>query len=77
MTRLLNQLGDFLRDHAAWVRRLQWVVAGVYIFLLVVPVCLPLPDDSARIFSHLTIFAQFVFWGIWWPFVLLSMVFTR
>lgn len=75
MTRLLNQFGDFLRDHAVWVRRLQWVVAGVYVFLLVIPACLPLPDDSARIFSHLTIFAQFVFWGIWWPFVLLSMVF--
>jgi polyferredoxin len=75
MNRLLNQLGLFLRDHGAWVRRLQWAVVAVYGFLLLVPACLSLPDDSARIFNHLTIFAQFVFWGIWWPFVLLSMVF--
>jgi hypothetical protein len=74
MARCLNRTGVWLRDHGALVRRLQWGVALVYVLLLLVPACLPLPTDSARMFNNLTIFAQFVFWGIWWPFVLLSMV---
>ncbi|QEL57920.1 4Fe-4S binding protein [Chromobacterium paludis] len=66
--------GDWLRDHGALLRKLQWAVVLVYAFLLIVPACLELPGDAARMWNNLTIFAQFVFWGIWWPFVLLSMV---
>jgi polyferredoxin len=70
----LAQAGDWLRDHAAWIRRLQWGVVLVYGSLLLVPALMPLPDDSAHVLNNITLFAQFVFWGIWWPFVLLSMV---
>ncbi|RBH38867.1 hypothetical protein C3F00_042870, partial [Pseudomonas sp. MWU13-2860] len=71
---MLALAGVWLRDHAALLRKLQWAVVLVYAFLLIVPACLPLPEDTARMWDNLTIFAQFVFWGIWWPFVLLSMV---
>jgi hypothetical protein len=67
-------VGNWLRDHAGALRLLQWLVVLVYAALLLIPAWLPLPGDSARIVNNLTIFAQFVFWGIWWPFVLLSMV---
>lgn len=65
--------GDFLRRHQRALRRLQWGVVLVYVALIVVPVFLPLPDEHARVFNHLTVAAQFAFWGIWWPFVLVSM----
>ncbi|POA97410.1 hypothetical protein C2134_16390 [Chromobacterium sinusclupearum] len=71
---LLALTGNWLRDHGGLLRKLQWAVVLVYGFLLIVPACLDLPDDAARMWNNLTIFAQFVFWGIWWPFVLLSMV---
>ncbi|CUA81857.1 4Fe-4S binding domain [Gulbenkiania indica] len=74
MNTLLARSGDWLRDNGHWIRRLQWVVVLVYAFLLIVPAVMPLPPDSARMLDNLTVFAQFVFWGIWWPFVLLSMV---
>ena len=67
-------LGDWLQRHGTLIRRLQWGVVLAYAVLIVVPALLPLPDETARVFNHLTVFAQFAFWGIWWPFVLLSMV---
>jgi polyferredoxin len=47
-------------------------MVALYAALLVIPVLLPLPDNAAYIWSNFTRFARFVFWGIWWPFVLLS-----
>ncbi len=67
------RFADFLRDHARWLRRLQWLIVAFYLSLLIIPALLPLPDRSASVFNNLTIFAQFAFWGVWWPFVLLSM----
>ncbi len=68
-----SAVADWLRDHASLLRKLQWVVVALYGFLLIVPATLPLPDNSASVFNNLTIAAQFAFWGIWWPFVLVSM----
>ncbi|HUO54545.1 MAG TPA: 4Fe-4S binding protein [Rhodoblastus sp.] len=74
MDAALARLGTWLRDHQRLLRRLQWAVVGVYVGLLVVPAILPLPQGAAHIWTNVTLFAQFVFWGIWWPFVLVSMV---
>jgi polyferredoxin len=71
---LAAALGDWLRRQGHWIRAIQWIVVLCYAVLILVPVMLPLPDETAHIFTHLTVFAQFVFWGIWWPFVLISMV---
>lgn len=70
----LARLGDWLRDHRPLILGLQWLVVACYAFLLIAPTLLPPPDQTAHIWTDLTVFAQFAFWGIWWPFVLLSMV---
>lgn len=70
----LARAGNWLRDHAVLIRRLQWLVVVVYAVLLLVPAFLPLPDETAHVWNNLTVVAQFAFWGIWWPFVLLSML---
>ena len=70
----LEKIGLWLRDHQLVIRRAQWGVVGCYFFLLAVPAFLPLPRGAAHIWTNLTLFSQFVFWGLWWPFVLLSMV---
>lgn len=64
--------GDFLRDHQRAIRRMQWIIVLLYITLLAIPAAMPLPDRTASVFNNLTVVAQFAFWGIWWPFVLLS-----
>ncbi len=70
----LAQIGHWMRRNGALIRGIQWVVVAFYVFLVITPAFLPLPGQGTHLWSNLTIFAQFVFWGIWWPFVLLSMV---
>lgn len=70
----LQRLGDGMRRHGATIRAVQWAVVLFYAVLLVVPALLPLPSAQARLFDNLTLLAQFLFWGLWWPFVLLSIV---
>jgi polyferredoxin len=70
----LARLGEAMRRHRGWILGVQWAVLVVYLFLVVTPAFLPLPDASASLWNNLTRFAQFAFWGIWWPFVLISMM---
>lgn len=71
---VLPRLGDLLRRHRSFIIGLQWAMALVYLGLLIAPAMLPLPPADGRILHDLTLFAQFVFWGIWWPFVILSVM---
>jgi polyferredoxin len=70
----LARFGDGLRRHGWMIRAVQWVIVVVYAVLVIVPALLPLPGNAAHIWTNLTLAAQFAFWGIWWPFVLVSMV---
>ena len=70
----IDTLGLWLRDHQRAVRRLQWVIIAIYAALVIVPAFAPDPTRTSHIWSDVVLFAQFLFWGIWWPFVLVSMV---
>jgi hypothetical protein len=72
LSRWLNALGEGLRRHRRAIQRGQWAIVFVYLVLVAVPAFLPLPGRLAHIWDNLTLLAQFAFWGIWWPFVLLS-----
>ncbi|MEA2840071.1 MAG: hypothetical protein QOF41_1401 [Methylobacteriaceae bacterium] len=70
----LARVGDTLLRRRNVIQAVQWMVVAVYLVLITVPALMPLPARAAHIWNDLTLFAQFVFWGLWWPFVLLSMV---
>ncbi len=72
--RALADAGDWLLRHQQAIRWLQGGVIAAYGILLVLPAAMPLPGRSAHVWTNLVLFAQFAFWGVWWPFVLLSMV---
>lgn len=70
----LASLGDAMRRHAAFIRAVQWLILLLYLVLLLIPAVLDVPPEGASILTHLSLFAQFVFWGVWWPFVMLSVL---
>jgi polyferredoxin len=72
--RALQTIGEWLARNQPAIQLVQWAIIAAYAVLVAVPAFLPLPDRTAHLWSNLTLFAQFVFWGLWWPFVLLSMV---
>jgi polyferredoxin len=72
--RALAGLGALLSRHQGTIRLVQWAVILLYVVLVAVPAFVELPGREAHIWTNLTLLAQFMFWGIWWPFVLLSMV---
>lgn len=70
----LARVGEAMRRHRRAILGVQWTVVAFYLALVTVPAFLPLPQSGATILSNLTLFAQFMFWGVWWPFVILSMM---
>src|SRR4029079_14871139 len=68
----LARIGDALRRHRGPILALQGVIVAFYALLVVVPAFVPVPRPGPSIVSDLTLFAQFAFWGIWWPFVIAS-----
>lgn len=69
---MLARLGDAMRRHRRAIVILQWAVIAFYAVIVTVPAFLPLPPDGASIVSNFTLFAQFAFWGVWWPLVIAS-----
>lgn len=68
------KLGTAMQSHRRAIQTIKWMVVGFYFVLLVIPAFMKLPSRQEHILSNLVLFAQFVFWGIWWPFVILSML---
>lgn len=70
----LARVGEALLRGRDIIQAVQWAVVAVYLVLISLPALMPLPGRAAHVWNDLTLLAQFVFWGLWWPFVLLSMV---
>lgn len=73
-TTALARLGLRMRQHRGAIIAAQWAVVLFYTVVVVAPAFLPLPGETDHILGNFTRFAQFLFWGIWWPFVILSVM---
>lgn len=70
----LARLGDAMAQNRTAILALQWAVVALYLVLVALPAFLPLPSEDARMLNNLTRLAQFAFWGLWWPFVIVSIL---
>ena len=61
------------RDHLVWVHLFMFVA---FLALIVVPLFLPDPPEDATPLSHFTTFANYAIWGLWFPLVFISVIFT-
>jgi polyferredoxin len=69
----LAALGEWIRMHGRALQAVQWFVVATYAVLVVAPAFLPLPPEDAHWYGNLVVAAQWLFWGLWWPFVIASM----
>lgn len=70
----LAAIGLFLRQQRRLILGIQWLVVIGYAALVTIPAFLPLPPQDAHIWDNLRLFAQFAFWGVWWPGVMIATV---
>ena len=76
MKRLSFLVESFIVHHR---RRLIWLHAFMFLVFLAViggPLLLPDPPGDATPLTNLRLAANYALWGIWFPFVLLSVIFT-
>jgi len=71
---LLQAAGDWLQRRQDIVRRVQWGFVLLYYFFLFVPAILPQPASRADLFHSLAGWSEILFWGLWWPGVIISML---
>jgi hypothetical protein len=59
--------------------KLVWVHVSMFfgfMALMIGPLLLPPPPDGATFYNNFTTFANFVIWGLWFPLVFVSVIFT-
>jgi polyferredoxin len=64
--------GRALALHRGIIAGIQWLIVLFYLALVIVPAFLPLPPEGAHLWDDLRLFAQFIFWGVWWPGVMIA-----
>lgn len=75
-TRFSERIEAFFVRHR---NKLVWVHGAMFVLfvaVIVVPLFLPAPPESATPLTNYTALANYLLWGIWYPLVLLSVIFT-
>jgi hypothetical protein len=70
----LEKIGLFLRRNRRLIIGLQWIIVVAYAAMVIIPAFMPIPAESAHIWDNFRLFAQFCFWGLWWPGVMIATV---
>ncbi len=72
--RMVRKVEGFFTSRRDLIRTIHWVMFFIFIILLLIPPLLPYPPEEATALNNFTLFANFLFWGLWFPLVLLSTI---
>lgn len=61
------------RDRLVWLHAAMF---ALFLAVIVVPLFLPDPPETATPWTHYSVFANWLLWGVWFPLVFLSVIFT-
>ena len=68
----LIQLGVAMRRNQSFISKLQWTMTACYLSLLCLPIFLPMLMQDSNTVANLRSLVQYLFWGIWWPSVMVT-----
>ncbi len=72
----LTGLEWFFHQHKDKLPLIHLIMFVVFLVLLFVPLFLPEPSEQATPLDNFTIFTNYLMWGLWFPLVFLSVIFT-
>ncbi len=75
----LNWVGKVERFFVSFREHLVWVHLFTFTFfltLILLPLFLDDPQESDTALSHFTVLANYLMWGLWFPLVFLSVIFS-
>ena len=70
----LQGIENFLVNRRWIITALHIIMILFYLSLILIPPLLPRAPESAGPFNNFVLFSHFIFWYIWWPLVVLSMI---
>src|SRR5699024_337729 len=73
---LSKRVERFAFQHKNWLPWIHGTMFVGFLVLVVLPLALPAPGDNARLFHDFTLTANFLIWGLWFPLVFVSVIFT-
>ncbi|HEX2549239.1 MAG TPA: 4Fe-4S binding protein, partial [Gammaproteobacteria bacterium] len=73
---LMVAIEKFFYRHKEKLLFMHIAMFAGFILLTVLPVFLSTPDESSTIFNNFTLLSQFLIWGIWFPLVFASVIFS-
>ena len=70
----MDALGTAMRRHTGVIAGIQWTTVLFYLVLLVLPFFWLPAFGDAHVHDKMDWWVRFVFWGLWWPLVMISMM---
>ena len=68
------RFGHAMRKRQRAISIVQWAIVAIYAFFLFVPLFFSPATQQEPILDNIYLFVQFLFWGIAWPLIMLSMM---